>query len=80
MRDHENHTANRRKTMSVAKVTEISASSKKSFEDAMQKGIKRANETVDNIEGAWVQDLKVTCKDGKIDEYRVMMKVTFVLR
>ena len=66
--------------MSVAKVTEISASSKKSFEDAMQKGIKKANETLDNIEGAWVQDLKVTCKDGKIDEYRAMMKVTFVLR
>ena len=66
--------------MSVAKVTEISASSKKSFEDAMQKGIKRASETIDNIEGAWVQDLKVTCKDGKIDEYRAMMKVTFVLR
>ncbi|MBT8078184.1 MAG: dodecin family protein [Gammaproteobacteria bacterium] len=66
--------------MSVAKITEISASSKKSFEDAMQKGIKKANETLDNIEGAWVQDLKVTCKDGKIDEYRAMMKVTFVLR
>lgn len=66
--------------MSVARVTELSASSKKSFEDAIEKGIKRANDTLDNIEGAWVQDLKVTCKDGKIDEFRVNMKVTFILR
>lgn len=66
--------------MSVARVTELSASSKKSFEDAIESGIKRANDTLDNIEGAWVQDMKVTCKDGKIDEYRVNMKVTFVLR
>lgn len=42
--------------------------------------ISRANDTLDNIEGAWVQDMKVTCKDGKIDEYRVNMKITFVLR
>lgn len=66
--------------MSVARVTELSASSSKSFEDAVQKGIKRANDTLDNIEGAWIQELKVTCKDGKIDEYRANMKVTFVLR
>lgn len=66
--------------MSVARVTEITASSSKSFEDAIQKGISRANETLDNIEGAWVQDLKVTCKDGKIDDYRVNMKVTFILK
>lgn len=66
--------------MSVARITEISASSKKSFEDAVESGIKRANETLDNIEGAWVQDMKVTCKDGKIDEYRVNMKVTFILK
>lgn len=66
--------------MSVARITEISASSKKSFEDAVEKGIERANETLDNIEGAWVQDMKVTCKNGKIDEYRVNMKVTFVLK
>jgi flavin-binding protein dodecin len=66
--------------MSVARVTELTASSSKSFEDAIEKGIKRANDTLDNIEGAWVQDLKVTCKDGKIDEFRVNMKVTFVLR
>jgi flavin-binding protein dodecin len=66
--------------MSVARVTELTASSKKSFEDAIEKGIKRANDTLDNVEGAWVQDLKVTCKDGKIDEFRVNMKVTFILR
>jgi flavin-binding protein dodecin len=65
--------------MSVARVTELTAGSSKSFEDAVEKGIKRANETLENVEGAWVQDLKVTCKDGKIDEYRVNMKVTFVL-
>ena len=66
--------------MSVARITEISASSKKSFEDAVENGIKRANDTLDNIEGAWVQDMKVTCKDGKIDEYRVNLKVTFILK
>jgi flavin-binding protein dodecin len=66
--------------MSVAKVTELSAASTKSFEDAIQKGIDRANDTLDNVEGAWVQEMKVTCKDGKVDEYRVNLKVTFVLR
>lgn len=66
--------------MSVARITEISASSSKSFEDAIQNGIERANDTLDNIEGAWVQELKVTCKDGKIDEYRANMKVTFILK
>lgn len=66
--------------MSVAKVTELSAASTKSFEDAIQKGIDRANDTLDNVEGAWVQEMKVTCKDGKVDEYRVNLRVTFVLR
>ena len=66
--------------MSVARITELSASSSKSFEDAIENGVKRANETLDNVEGAWVQDMKVTCKNGKIDEYRVNLKVTFVLR
>jgi len=66
--------------MSVARVTEITASSSKSFEAAVQKGIKRATETLENVEGAWVQDQKVVCKNGKIDEYRVTMKVTFILR
>ena len=66
--------------MSVARVTEITSASSKSFEDAIEKGVKKANDTLDNIEGAWVQDMKVTCKDGKVDEYRVNMKLTFVLR
>ncbi len=66
--------------MSVARVTEISASSSKSFEDAIENGIKRANDTLDNVEGAWIQELKVTCKGGKIDEYRANMKVTFILK
>jgi len=66
--------------MSVAKVSELSASSKKSFEDAISNAIERANDTLDNIEGAWVNDMKVTVKNGKVDEYRVNLKVTFVLR
>lgn len=66
--------------MTIARVTELTASSSKSFEDAIEKGIKRANETLDNVEGAWIQEQKVVCKNGKIDEYRVNMKVTFILR
>ena len=66
--------------MSVARVTEIIASSSKDFEDAIKAGIKRANETLDNIEGAWVKDQKVVCDDGKIVEYRVVLKVTFILK
>jgi flavin-binding protein dodecin len=65
--------------MAVAKVLEISAASKKSFEDAIEQGIAKADDTLDNIEGAWIQEQKVTVKNGKIDEYRVFMKVTFVL-
>ena len=66
--------------MSVAKVTEITASSKKSFEDAMKNGIKRAGKTLQNIQGAWVQEQSIVVKDDKIAEYRVNMKVTFVLK
>jgi flavin-binding protein dodecin len=66
--------------MAVAKVTEITASSKKSFEDAMQSGIKRAGKTLQNIQGAWVQEQSVVVKEDKITEYRVNMKVTFVLK
>lgn len=66
--------------MAVARVTEIIASSKKGFDEAVQKGIRRANKTLKNVQGAWVQDMKVTVKDGEIDEYRVVMKVTFVLQ
>ena len=66
--------------MSVAKVTEITASSKKSFEDAIKNGIKRAGKTLQNIQGAWVQEQSVVVNDDKITEYRVNMKVTFVLK
>ncbi len=65
--------------MSVARVTEIIAASSKSFEDAVSTGIKRACETLRNVEGAWVKDQKVVVKDSKIVEYRVVLKVTFIL-
>lgn len=65
--------------MSVAKVTEIISASSKSFDDAVENGIKRAAKTLKGISGAWVSDQKVTVKNGKIDEYRVVLKVTFVL-
>ena len=66
--------------MSVAKVTEIIASSNKGFDDAITNGIKRANKTLKNIKGAWVKDQQLTVNDGKIIEYRVVLKVTFVLK
>ena len=66
--------------MSVAKVTEITSSSAKSFEDAIDTGIDRANKTLDQITGAWVNEMKVTVKDGKVASYRVNMKVTFILK
>ncbi len=66
--------------MSIARVTEITASSKKSFEDAVKAGIKKANKTLDNITGAWVGDMKVVVADGEVSEYRVNMKVTFILK
>ena len=65
--------------MSVARVTEITSSSKKSFQDAIEKGIARASKTLKNVEGAWIQDQKVVVEDGKITAYRVNMKVTFIL-
>ena len=65
--------------MSVARVTEIISSSKKSFEDAIEKGINRAAKTLKNVEGAWVKEQKVIVKKGKISEYRVDLKVTFIL-
>lgn len=67
--------------MSVARVTEIKASSTKSFEDAVKQGIKRANKTLKNVRGAWVQDQEVMVNDkGEISEFRVLMKVTFILK
>ncbi len=67
--------------MSVARVTEITASSKKSFDDAVNIGIARAAKTLKNVQGAWIQDQKVVVDaKGKISEYRVSMKITFVLK
>jgi flavin-binding protein dodecin len=66
--------------MSIAKVTEVTASSTVSFEDALKQGIARADKTLNNVEGAWIQEQKVVVKGGKITEYRVNMKVTFVLQ
>ena len=66
--------------MSVAKVIEISSSSTKSFEDAIATGIARANETLDDVEGAWIKSQKVDVAKGKVVGYRVVMKVTFLLK
>ena len=66
--------------MSVAKVIEVIAQSSISFEDAMQKGISRATDSLSDVTGAWIKDQKVVVSNGKIVEYRVMMKVTFVLK
>jgi flavin-binding protein dodecin len=66
--------------MSVAKVTEIIASSTKGFEDAIQQGIARANKTLENVKSAWVKDQKVKVENGKVTEYRVTMRVSFVLK
>ena len=65
--------------MSVARVTEITASSKKSFDDAIHVGLERANKTLRKVKGAWIQDHKIAIDKGKIVEYRVTMKITFVL-
>jgi dodecin len=66
--------------MAVAKVTEITSSSTKSFEDAVRTGIARAEKTLENIKSAWIQEQKVKVERGKITEYRVNMKVTFILK
>lgn len=65
---------------SVAKVIELTAASSKSIEDAVETGIRRADATLDQIESAWVQDIKCVVKNGKVSEWRVNMKVTFLLK
>lgn len=65
--------------MSVAKVIEISATSPESFDAAVSEGIRQASKTVKNIQGAWVKEQQVLVSNGKIDAYRVNLKVTFVL-
>jgi flavin-binding protein dodecin len=66
--------------MSVAKITEIQSASPKSFEDAIAQGIARAEKTLRNLRGAWIKSQKVVINKGKITEYRVLLKVTFVLQ
>jgi dodecin len=66
--------------MSIARVTEITAASETSLEDAIRNGIARADKTLENIKGAWVQQITVDCEDGQIREWRVNMKITFVLK
>ncbi len=65
--------------MSVARVTEITSSSPKSFEDAAVKGIERATKTLKNVSGAWVKDQEIGIENGKVTDFRVKLKVTFVL-
>ena len=65
--------------MSVAKVTEIIASSDKSFDDAIERGIKRADKTLKNVKSAWIKDQYVEIKSGKIESYRVVLVITFIL-
>ena len=65
--------------MSVAKVSEISSTSPKSFEDAVQKGLARASKTLRGIQAAWIKEQRVRCDNGKIVEYQVNMMVTFII-
>lgn len=65
--------------MSVAKVSEISATSSKSFEDAINQGLARASQTLRHIRSAWIKEQHVRCDNGKVTEYQVNMMVTFVL-
>ena len=65
--------------MSIAKVIEITANSPESFEDAVKRGIERAQKTIDDVKGAWIKAQKVVVENGKITEFRVHMKVTFIL-
>lgn len=66
--------------MSVAKTIEVTASSKKGFDDALKQGIAKAAESLENITGAWVMDQSVSVSKGKIVEYTVRMKLTFLLK
>jgi flavin-binding protein dodecin len=65
--------------MSVARVTELSATSDQSFEDAINQAVNRATSTLRNVEGAWVKDMNVMLKNGNIKGYKVNLAITFVL-
>lgn len=66
--------------MAVAKVIEVTGGSSKGLEDAIIQGVSRASDSLDQVEGAWIQDIKLNIKNGKIAEWRVNMKVTFILK
>jgi len=66
--------------MSISRITEVKSSSTVSFDDAMKKGITRALKTLENVRGAWIENQELLIdKNGKISEYRVQMKITFIL-
>ena len=65
--------------MSVARITEISSSSDRSFEDAIEQGVARAARTLHNIRSAWIKEQEVQVDNGRITAYKVIMKITFVL-
>ena len=65
--------------MAIAKVVEVNSSSSKSLEDAIQTGIAKVTETVKNVQGAWINEQKVVIKDNKITEYRVNLKISFLV-
>ena len=65
--------------MAIAKVVEVNSSSNKSFEDAIQTGIQKVTETIKNVQGAWINEQKVVIKDNKITEYRVNLKISFLV-
>lgn len=66
--------------MAIAKIIEVSASSTVGFEDAVSSGIAKAAETVSGISGAWVKDMKVKVRDGKVSEWRVHLSITFIVK
>jgi len=65
--------------MTIARITEVISTSTISFDDAIKKGIERAARTLDNVDGAWVLDQKVTVENGSVSEFEVTLKITFVL-
>ena len=65
--------------MTIARITEVISTSTISFDDAIKKGIERAARTLDNVDGAWVQDQKVIVENGSISQFDVKLKITFVL-
>lgn len=65
--------------MSVARVTEIKTASRTSFDDALKQGIERADQTLKNVKAAWIAEQEVTIENGKVGEYKLLLKITFVL-